>query len=87
MDESRWDLLKEAQETCKRLGRRMYPVEWIVEPEPGDEYGKAVGTIECVFCGMQVVINTHPMPNEVDIGGKAVALHCSGYLRPEERGE
>jgi hypothetical protein len=34
-------------------------------------------TAECVRCGKDVCINTLPMPNEIDIGGSAVALNCA----------
>ena len=32
----------------------------------------------CVYCNMQVAINTNPLPNEIDIGGEAIALNCKG---------
>ena len=31
----------------------------------------------CKKCGMYVEINRQPMPNQIDIGGTAVALHCT----------
>jgi hypothetical protein len=30
----------------------------------------------CHKCGMQAEINRQPMPNQIDIGGEAVALNC-----------
>jgi hypothetical protein len=30
----------------------------------------------CRKCGMTVWVNTKPAPNEIDISGEAVALHC-----------
>jgi hypothetical protein len=32
---------------------------------------------QCTVCGMHVIINAHPMPNEIDIGGMAVAMTCT----------
>ena len=32
--------------------------------------------IECVRCSKGVQVNTAPMPNQIDIGGEAVALGC-----------
>ena len=32
----------------------------------------------CRHCGAEVMINTHPAPNDIDIGGPAVALNCTG---------
>ena len=39
----------------------------------------------CRACGMQAVINTNPMPNDIDIGGRAVALNCTKEWRPNAR--
>jgi hypothetical protein len=30
----------------------------------------------CIYCGKWVQVNTHPRPNQIDIGGPAVALNC-----------
>lgn len=30
----------------------------------------------CLDCGMDVRVNPHPAPNQIDIGGEAVALNC-----------
>ena len=35
----------------------------------------------CKCCGMEVHINTRPLPNDIDVGGEAVALTCIGELR------
>ena len=32
----------------------------------------------CVRCGAEVDCNTKPLPNEIDIGGEAVAVNCPG---------
>jgi hypothetical protein len=31
---------------------------------------------ECSECKMGVTVNPHPAPNDIEIGGEAVALHC-----------
>jgi 3-deoxy-D-manno-octulosonic-acid transferase len=31
----------------------------------------------CQKCNMQVEINRQPMPNQINIGGEAVALNCT----------
>jgi hypothetical protein len=33
-------------------------------------------TAKCRDCPAQVTVNTKPMPNEIDIGGDAVAVNC-----------
>jgi hypothetical protein len=40
------------------------------------QLGPHLAVAECVHCGMEVATNTHPQPNEIDIGGEAVALDC-----------
>lgn len=30
----------------------------------------------CLTCAKQVTINSRPAPNEIDVGGEAVALNC-----------
>ena len=62
-------LRKEALESCKFRGHTMksfsrrYRYWW---------------NSECRVCGMYVDINDNPLPNEIDISGEAVALHCTG---------
>lgn len=34
------------------------------------------GFSTCRECGMYVQVLTHPMPNDIDIGGEAVATNC-----------
>ena len=49
-------------------------------------WGERIQIATCKRCGMQVVVNSRPAPNEVNIGGEAVALNCKalhtkqGYL-------
>lgn len=43
--------------------------------------GRTVGRSDCMLCGAGVVVNTKPLPNEIDIGGEAVALHCTPAVR------
>lgn len=39
------------------------------------DYG--VWRAHCVLCGMETVVKEYPAPNEIDIGGEAVALDCN----------
>jgi hypothetical protein len=41
-----------------------------------EKFGKFIGTAYCEKCNRYVVINTAPAPNEIDIGGSAVAVGC-----------
>lgn len=43
-----------------------------------EEEGRFRRHSKCRRCGMGVQILTHPAPNEIDIGGEAVALNCPG---------
>ena len=40
------------------------------------DYWRTSSYSHCRRCGMQVVVNTRPTPNGIDIGGEAVALDC-----------
>lgn len=42
-----------------------------------------VSTSACLWCSRTVTVNTRPMPNEINIGGAAVAINCEG--RPVRR--
>ena len=37
---------------------------------------RSVQYAECCKCGASVSISTNPLPNEIDIGGSAVAIGC-----------
>jgi hypothetical protein len=60
----------EALESCAFRGHTMGP--W----QGHDLYGDKLAYAFCVHCDMQVVVNTYPLPNEIDICGEAVALDC-----------
>ena len=64
-------LKKQAQQSTAWRGHSM---KWHA-PHHGEH--RSYQTAECVRCGMDVCVNTRPMPNEIDIGGNAVALDCS----------
>lgn len=72
-------LRKEALQSCNFRGHKMtrfYTFNW--------QYAgsKVMGIIPhsaystCKICGARVDINTTPAPNQIDIGGTAVALNC-----------
>lgn len=63
-------LKREAQKTTAARGHQM---KW------GEPYsrGRTQGQIaECRVCNAWVQIQTLPYPNEIDIGGPAVAVSC-----------
>ena len=39
--------------------------------------GKVSRVSKCKRCGMEVEVNAKPLPNQIDIGGEAVALTCA----------
>lgn len=63
------DLKGQALAACKRRGHTMQP--WIT-------YDETNAVTSCFGCGMEVQVLTNPAPNEVDIGGEALALNCQG---------
>ena len=64
------DLRTEALEACSFRGHRMS--DW----RNHDFFGKEVQICHCKDCMARVVVNFQPLPNEIDIGGEAVALYC-----------
>lgn len=63
-------LRREATTACKWRGHSM---RW---DKPFEYHGGQAQTGKCRVCGMEVTVMTRPMPNEIDIGGEAVALTC-----------
>ena len=64
------DLKRQADDAASRRGHRL---EW-ARPWHG-EY-RSVQSAECAACGATVSVSTRPMPNEIDVGGSAVAVNC-----------
>jgi len=60
-------LKKEARETATWRGHKLGTFK------PSGKYS-AIAT--CKRCGAEVVVNSRPAPNEIDIMGEAVALSC-----------
>jgi len=66
-------LLKQAKETSEWRGHELMPFFVSQSRERANS--------ECTRCGRGVSINVHPMPNEIDIGGEALAVHCGSPRR------
>ena len=68
-------LLKiKAENYCNSRGHKM---QW----EPFFEsftykHNNQAARATCQNCGMHVACNSHPAPNDINIGGEAVALNC-----------
>ena len=62
-------LEKEAVEAAEWRGHKLVPFQQ-------HEWKRNVCWSDCVKCGMGVCVNIRPLPNEIDIGGEAVALNC-----------
>ncbi|HUV84115.1 MAG TPA: hypothetical protein VMV86_00305 [Methanosarcinales archaeon] len=67
MSKSLIQLKREAIESTTFRGHDMG--EW------NDVY-KGTSVCHCKVCNMQVAVTTNPAPNDIDIGGEAVALGC-----------
>ena len=57
-----------ALESCKFRGHKM---------KPFSRKYRHWWSSECKVCGMEVCLDDDPAPNGIEIGGEAVALHCS----------
>ena len=64
-------LKKEALGACKLRGHKMERFQYIING------GWIRGGSKCKKCGKYVTINTNPLPNQIEIGGDAVALNCN----------
>jgi hypothetical protein len=47
-----------------------------------DVLGGDCYSLECKDCKMQVMVKEHPLPNEVQLGGEAIAVNC---VKPEKK--
>lgn len=63
-------LQRQARWTTARRGHRL---SWD-SPHPHNRGEVQQGT--CRWCGCYVQLNTRPLPNEIDIGGSALAVSC-----------
>lgn len=63
-------LVSDAIESSKRRGHDM--AVW----HDGSLDSRPSVTLCCKECGMFATANSRPLPNEIDIGGSAVALNC-----------
>lgn len=70
-------LIREAREAATSRGHKLAPFA---------RYGSAAhrgASSKCVVCGAYVQVSDAPMPNEIDIGGTAVALECD-HVRKQQ---
>ena len=68
-------LKKEARDACKRRGHDMKNFVGLFMRD------RTIYRSKCKRCAMYVDVNTNPLPNQIDIGGTAVAMTC--IKRPE----
>ena len=59
-------LIREAKEGCTWRGHRMARFE----------HNGNTASSDCIICKMGVTVRVKPMPNQIDIGGEAIALNC-----------
>jgi len=60
-------LIDKAAESCKFRGHQMLPFE------KHQNWARS----ECKICRKAASVITNPLPNEIDIGGEAVAIGCA----------
>lgn|GEM_PF-4169154 len=68
-------LINEAKKSCEFRGHIMKRFTHSV-PYNGIIWGHAYS--ECEACKKSVMCNAKPAPNDIEISGEAVALHCLG---------
>lgn len=68
---TRYEILKsDAINAAKSRGHRLGRFGFVLQAN------RMIGNSLCRDCGASVTINTNPMPNQIDIGGSAVAVDC-----------
>jgi len=67
-----YELIEEAEDSCEFRDHDMKP---FIQSED-----HTYASSECNLCGAVVAVRTNPLPNEIDIGGEAVAVHCRPKL-------
>ena len=63
-------LLRQAHSACRLRGHIMRPFQRLGP-------GRGVWESICGLCGKAAWVTPHPLPNETEIAGQAVALGCS----------
>ncbi len=73
--ETKWiEILKLIEQATNAAKFRGHRIVW----HYGDGDLNAITRLgTCIHCGKEVQVNCRPQPNEIDIGGEAVALGCS----------
>lgn len=66
-------MMQEAREVATSRGHNVK--NW-------DVIGNDCYLLECKDCKMQVMVKEFPLPNEIQVGGEAVALSC---VKPEKK--
>ena len=65
-------LKREGRETAKWRGHNLGNFKTV--RKAGDNI--IMAEARCKKCNRLVIVTTHPAPNEIDIGGSAVAMNC-----------
>jgi hypothetical protein len=64
------DLINEAEVAAEYRGHKLGKWETFMRGN------RSYSNNKCEICGKEVQVIDHPLPNEIDIGGEAVALSC-----------
>jgi hypothetical protein len=69
--------LKEgALRSAEQRGHKMADFDPAIKTARADKSMRYAASAVCTRCAAHVMVDTHPEPNGVDIGGKAVAMGC-----------
>jgi len=61
-------LIQEAYKSCEARGHIMTAFSHC--------HDDTAAISHCAVCQRQVIVLTNPLPNQIDIGGEAVAINC-----------
>jgi hypothetical protein len=66
-------LAQQATRIAEWRGHELCAFHWEETPSTF----RIIGSASCTTCEKGVVVNTDPVPNDIDISGQAIALNCT----------
>ncbi len=87
-------MVKEKQKQMEKSALALELKAELVGVQRGHKFGlwqlqinitRTTGYNPCRNCGLEIHINTNPLPNDIEMGGPAMAENCSGVQQNRGR--
>lgn len=69
-------LKDEARKSAEQRGHKMADFDAAIKTARADKSVRYAASAVCTRCSAHVMVDTHPEPNGIEIGGKAIAAGC-----------